>query len=326
MPAFGDRDAWLAIVGLAPGKHGANRTGRPFTGDYAGELLYATLLKFGLAEGEYRANPGDGLQLTGAVILNAVKCLPPANKPEPGEIATCRNYFEAALATLPNVRVLVALGQIAHVAAAKALGVRPLIRPWLGACSARWPHPAVELPLQPLQPEYRPARRQYVRKRVRAGVGHTSRGKPMIIQLIATMAAALSTASSSASCTAVGKYDPMALRFICDSERGWAESVATGDATVVKRILAEDFIGVHPSGRHYRKAEMVEGTPQAPEIFSPMSQATSSFASTAIRPLLRVANLAQKDGRGRPVRMDRHLAQARRQMADRCGRRPDRAG
>jgi uracil-DNA glycosylase family 4 len=125
VPAFGDRDAWLAIVGLAPGKHGANRTGRPFTGDFAGELLYATLLKFGLAHGEYRANPGDGLQLKGAVILNAVKCLPPANKPEPREIATCRNYFEAALAALPKVRVLVALGQIAHVAAAKALGVKP---------------------------------------------------------------------------------------------------------------------------------------------------------------------------------------------------------
>ena len=123
--AFGDRDAWLAIVGLAPGKHGANRTGRPFTGDYAGELLYATLLKFGLAEGEYRADPGDGLRLKGAVILNAVKCLPPANKPEPREIATCRNYFEAALAALPTVRVLVALGQIAHVASAKALGMKP---------------------------------------------------------------------------------------------------------------------------------------------------------------------------------------------------------
>jgi uracil-DNA glycosylase len=125
VPAFGDRDAWLAIVGLAPGKHGANRTGRPFTGDYAGELLYATLLKFGLAEGEYRADPHDGLQLKGAVILNAVKCLPPANKPEPREIATCRNYFEAALAALPSVRVLIALGQIAHVAAAKALGLKP---------------------------------------------------------------------------------------------------------------------------------------------------------------------------------------------------------
>jgi uracil-DNA glycosylase family 4 len=125
VPAFGDPKPWLAIVGLAPGKHGANRTGRPFTGDYAGELLYATLLKFGLAEGDYGADPGDGLQLRGAIILNAVKCLPPANKPEPGEIATCRNYFEAALVALPTVRVLVALGQIAHVAAARALGVRP---------------------------------------------------------------------------------------------------------------------------------------------------------------------------------------------------------
>ena len=110
VPAFGDPGAWLAIVGLAPGKQGANRTGRPFTGDFAGELLYATLLKFGLAQGEYRADPHDGLELRGAVILNAVKCLPPANKPEPSEIATCRNYFEAALAALPTVRVLIALG------------------------------------------------------------------------------------------------------------------------------------------------------------------------------------------------------------------------
>ena len=125
VPAFGDPDAWLAIVGLAPGKHGANRTGRPFTGDYAGELLYATLLKFGLAVGEYRADPMDGLTLEGAVILNAVKCLPPANKPEPSEIATCRHYFEAALVSLPKVRVLVALGQIAHIAAARALGLPP---------------------------------------------------------------------------------------------------------------------------------------------------------------------------------------------------------
>jgi uracil-DNA glycosylase family 4 len=125
VPAFGDRNAWLAIVGLAPGKHGANRTGRPFTGDFAGDLLYATLLKYGLAEGEYGADPDDGLRLTGAIILNAVKCLPPANKPEPREIATCRNYFEAALATLPNVRIVVALGQIAHVAAARALGLPP---------------------------------------------------------------------------------------------------------------------------------------------------------------------------------------------------------
>ncbi|HSV00299.1 MAG TPA: uracil-DNA glycosylase [Roseiarcus sp.] len=123
VPAFGDRNAWLAIAGLAPGKQGANRTGRPFTGDYAGELLYATLTKFGLATGDYRADPGDGLRLTGAVILNAVKCLPPANKPEPREIATCRHYFEAGLSALPKVRIVVALGQIAHVAAARALSL-----------------------------------------------------------------------------------------------------------------------------------------------------------------------------------------------------------
>jgi uracil-DNA glycosylase family 4 len=125
VPAFGDRGAWLAIVGLAPGKHGANRTGRPFTGDYAGDLLYATLLKFGLAIGDYGADPSDGLTLNGAIILNAVKCLPPANKPEPREIATCRSYFEVALGALPGARVVVALGQIAHVAAARALGLKP---------------------------------------------------------------------------------------------------------------------------------------------------------------------------------------------------------
>ncbi|MBA3526125.1 MAG: uracil-DNA glycosylase [Pseudomonadota bacterium] len=125
VPAFGDPRAWLGIVGLAPGKQGANRTGRPFTGDFAGELLYATLAKFGLSEGEYRADSGDGLRLDGAIILNAVKCLPPANKPEPVEIRTCRNYLEAGLAALPTVRVVIALGQIAHVAAARALGLPP---------------------------------------------------------------------------------------------------------------------------------------------------------------------------------------------------------
>ena len=125
VPVFGDPKAWLAIVGLAPGKQGANRTGRPFTGDYAGDLLYATLGKFGLSEGEYRAEAADGLRLDGAIILNAVKCLPPANKPEPLEIRTCRNYLEAGLAALPTVRVVVALGQIAHVAAARALGLPP---------------------------------------------------------------------------------------------------------------------------------------------------------------------------------------------------------
>jgi uracil-DNA glycosylase family 4 len=124
VPAFGDKHAWLAIVGLAPGRKGANRTGRPFTGDYAGDLLFSTLRKLGLANGEYRGDRADGLRLTGAVILNAVKCLPPANKPLPREIASCgRTYLEPSFAALPNARVILALGQIAHEAAANALGL-----------------------------------------------------------------------------------------------------------------------------------------------------------------------------------------------------------
>jgi uracil-DNA glycosylase family 4 len=122
--AFGDRDAWLGIVGLAPGKHGANRTGRPFTGDFAGILLYQTLLKFGLAEGSYEERLDDSLRLTGSVILNSVRCLPPENKPTPQEIATCRTFYALGLETLPNVRVLVALGQIAHGSAVRTAGGR----------------------------------------------------------------------------------------------------------------------------------------------------------------------------------------------------------
>jgi uracil-DNA glycosylase family 4 len=114
VPAFGDPDAWLAIVGLAPGKHGANRTGRPFTGDYAGDLLYATLLKFGLSEGEYRGNRDDGLELKGAIILNAVKCLPPQNKPLPVEEANCRPFLMASIGALPKLTTFIALGKVAH--------------------------------------------------------------------------------------------------------------------------------------------------------------------------------------------------------------------
>jgi uracil-DNA glycosylase family 4 len=125
VPAFGDPKAWLAIVGLAPGRKGANRTGRPFTGDYSGEIFYSTLIKFGLAHGSYRGEADDGVSLTGAIVLNAVKCLPPANKPLPQEVANCRNYLEAALGALPQVKVVVALGQIAHASAAKALGMAP---------------------------------------------------------------------------------------------------------------------------------------------------------------------------------------------------------
>ena len=122
VPTFGDPEAWLAIVGLAPGLQGANRTGRPFTGDFAGVLLYQTLLKFGLAEGVFDARPDDGLRLKGAMIVNAVRCVPPQNKPTPEEIRTCRPFLEAPLAALPRLRVVVALGQIAHQSAVKALG------------------------------------------------------------------------------------------------------------------------------------------------------------------------------------------------------------
>ncbi len=123
VPAFGDPHAWLAIVGLAPGKQGANRTGRPFTGDYAGELLYATLLKFGLAEGEYRSDPNDGLLLKGAIILNAVKCLPPQNKTLPGEEANCRPFLMAAIDQLPNLQTFMALGKVAHDSLCRSFGL-----------------------------------------------------------------------------------------------------------------------------------------------------------------------------------------------------------
>jgi len=124
-PSFGDSAARLLIVGLAPGRMGANRTGRPFTGDYAGVLLYATLKKFGFAEGEYRADPNDGFRLTGAMITNAVRCAPPENKPTPGEIATCRQFLAARLSSLPRLRVIVALGSIAHESVLRAHGLKP---------------------------------------------------------------------------------------------------------------------------------------------------------------------------------------------------------
>lgn len=130
VPAFGDPDAWLAFAGLAPGKHGANRTGRPFTGDYAGDLLFATLAEFGLSRGCYDARIDDGLTLHRAIIVNSVKCLPPQNKPIPAEIANCRPFFEAQLAALPRVRVIIALGRIAHDAALRAFGKRLSAHPF----------------------------------------------------------------------------------------------------------------------------------------------------------------------------------------------------
>jgi uracil-DNA glycosylase family 4 len=122
VPAFGPRDARLLIVGLAPGLRGANRTGRPFTGDYAGDLLYATLIEFGFARGHYEARPDDGLTLTDCRIANAVSCVPPENKPTPVEIKTCRPFLAAAIAEMPRLRAIVALGRIAHDSAVVTLG------------------------------------------------------------------------------------------------------------------------------------------------------------------------------------------------------------
>jgi uracil-DNA glycosylase family 4 len=124
VPSFGTRDARLLIVGLAPGLQGANRTGRPFTGDYAGDLLYGTLLDFGFARGRYEARPDDGLELLDCRITNAVRCVPPENKPSPGETAACRRFLSATLAGMPNLRAVVALGRVAHESSVKALGLR----------------------------------------------------------------------------------------------------------------------------------------------------------------------------------------------------------
>jgi uracil-DNA glycosylase family 4 len=124
-PSFGDPQARLLVVGLAPGRTGANRTGRPFTGDYAGELLYGTLKKLRLAKGEYRADPGDGFALVGAMITNAVRCAPPENKPTPAEIATCRRFLIARIAALPRLKAILALGAIAHESVLRAHDLKP---------------------------------------------------------------------------------------------------------------------------------------------------------------------------------------------------------
>ena len=130
VPSFGDANARLAIVGLAPGLRGANRTGRPFTGDFAGDLLYRTLLDFGFAEGEYRADPADGLKLRDAAIVNAVRCVPPQNKPLPVEIATCRRFLIATLTGMPKVAAILVLGRIAHDSTVAALGLKRSAAPF----------------------------------------------------------------------------------------------------------------------------------------------------------------------------------------------------
>jgi len=130
VPSFGDADARLLIVGLAPGMQGANRTGRPFTGDYAGDLLYATLLKYGFARGSYQARPDDGLTLVDCRISNAVRCVPPQNKPLPAEINTCRPFLVATIAAMPRLRAIVALGRIAHDTLLKVLALRAAAAPF----------------------------------------------------------------------------------------------------------------------------------------------------------------------------------------------------
>ena len=135
VPSFGDLDAPLLIVGLAPGLRGANRTGRPFTGDFAGDLLYATLARFGFARGAYGASTDDGLALRGCRITNAVRCVPPQNQPKAAEITACRPFLAAEIAAMSSLRAILALGLVAHGAVLKALALRA------GAC--RFGHGAV---------------------------------------------------------------------------------------------------------------------------------------------------------------------------------------
>ncbi len=130
VPSFGPLDAKLLIVGLAPGLKGANRTGRPFTGDYAGDLLYATLAQFGFARGEYGQRPDDGLALVGCRITNAVRCVPPENKPTPAEIANCRPFLAAEIAAMGNLNAILALGAVAHRTVLAALGQRQAAFPF----------------------------------------------------------------------------------------------------------------------------------------------------------------------------------------------------
>lgn len=133
VPSFGRQNtgnARLLIVGLAPGLRGANRTGRPFTGDFAGDLLYATLLDFGFAQGRYEARPDDSLVLVDCVIANAVRCVPPENKPTPAEITTCRPFLAERIAAMPRLAAIVVLGRIAHDSTLAALEVRKAAFPF----------------------------------------------------------------------------------------------------------------------------------------------------------------------------------------------------
>ena len=124
VPCFGSQDAKLMIIGLAPGLRGANKTGRPFTKDFAGDLLYSTLSEFGFSRGEYQADINDGLELTGARIVNAVRCVPPQNKVTPDEIRTCNRFLKSEIEHMPKLEVILTLGTVAHAAILKALEYR----------------------------------------------------------------------------------------------------------------------------------------------------------------------------------------------------------
>jgi uracil-DNA glycosylase family 4 len=130
VPSFGAIDARLLVVGLAPGLHGANQSGRPFTGDYAGIILYEALARHGFAQGTYGARADDGFTLVDCRITNAVRCVPPANKPETVEIRTCNSFLREEIAAMPRLRVIVSLGQISHNAVLKAVGVKPSAAPF----------------------------------------------------------------------------------------------------------------------------------------------------------------------------------------------------
>jgi uracil-DNA glycosylase len=139
VPSFGGLDAELLIVGLAPGVRGANRTGRPFTGDYAGVLLYETLLQYGFARGTYAADPDDGLALRNCRVTNAVRCVPPANLPKPAEIRQCNQFLARELAAMPRLRVVLALGGVAHKAVLQARGLKASHAPFVHGAVIRLP-------------------------------------------------------------------------------------------------------------------------------------------------------------------------------------------
>ena len=171
MPSFGPLDARLLIVGLAPGLQGANRTGRPFTGDYAGVLLYETLARYGFSRGTFDARPDDGLELVDCRITNAVRCVPPENKPTPAEINTCRDFLKPTIAEMKNLRAIVALGHVAHNSVVTAFGAKKsadAVQTWRQEYAGRT-GAVFELSLLALQHQYRRADAGDVSRCVRQG-------------------------------------------------------------------------------------------------------------------------------------------------------------